>query len=943
MNNRKITRFYAAVMSVLMLQTVPMDFTLPVSANDNTGSTECAGLDMIPTGLRETLEQELQNAIEIDKRTESDLFSIGTINNDGTRSLMTFSDRIKYYDTDTANIRFIDNTIIPAVDEDDIAYVNQGNSYRVCFPNRIENGLSFTNEQYSFNMKPSVEEEGLSPKIVNKNEVVYNDVFDASTDIHYALENSGIKESIIVNEYTGRNSYEFIFSADGLIPDNTSGSSITFLDEISGDPVYVIQPINIVDSYDGDYTAQESHITYDNYYEIEELSNTTYLLRMNLDANFLDAESTVYPCIIDPSVWAVTYSAANSSYVVQSTGGSYVENQLSAGHFNGSGEHLSYIKATSIEKLRWIEPNRLLSAYFNVKDLSSSYLSDCTINCYDSTINANVSSVSYSGLISSIGAYQSAATFTTIGASYSFNITTLFRQWIKYKLGEGGKNPEYGFILRGATNASTPGRYFSSTSSSNTYFYLVYQEGEEIQNGFYNIRNESTGTYLRYNSGGQLYLSSTPSSDNCKWQIILDKSLDGTTTYGVYTLRPFNDLNVSVKGVSTNESVTTNSSGNKFRIIRNADGTFRIMPAGSNYTQVSNAIGLSSGYATIQEYSNVSSKKWTFEPVVNRYFSEYTPDRFNINQVKHRMNCYGYAFGYMLRHDLTSGTYYKQIPGEFETEAAINANLFQNLLGTSDEDLLDKLLNNMSLDADRFGYTLEEYTPSGTTIEQFGANSRLIAVAAGMSHQYPYLITNFHFYMQHNDGTWSHKQGQYNVTNYYDIDGIGRVYLTNDNIQIYAGDTTVPNHVDNGYVEGRVKYYIITKDAVADYPHGPKNQSGSLPPTIETETYFKDQAGDCMFTASSISTGTKSAAFDADNDIDFYVFNSSAGSYTLTTSCQNGNNIDCDIYDYNGNVIQTDHSGGQVNITFSIVSNKNYFIEIYNKSGNAIDYTLTLS
>lgn len=90
-----------------------------------------------------------------------------------------------------------------------------------------------------------------------------------------------------------------------------------------------------------------------------------------------------------------------------------------------------------------------------------------------------------------------------------------------------------------------------------------------------------------------------------------------------------------MKGVTTNEAVTTNAEGNKFRIIRNADGTFRIMPAGANYARVSNAIG-------------ISSMKWTFEPVVNRYFSEYTPDRFNTAQVKERMNCYGYAFGYML-------------------------------------------------------------------------------------------------------------------------------------------------------------------------------------------------------------------------------------------------------------------------------------------------------
>ena len=28
---------------------------------------------------------------------------------------------------------------------------------------------------------------------------------------------------------------------------------------------------------------------------------------MNLDEDFLNAETTVYPCVIDPSVWAVNF------------------------------------------------------------------------------------------------------------------------------------------------------------------------------------------------------------------------------------------------------------------------------------------------------------------------------------------------------------------------------------------------------------------------------------------------------------------------------------------------------------------------------------------------------------------------------------------------------------------------------------------------------------
>ena len=841
---------------------------------------------------------------------------------------MTFSDRIKYYDTDTANICFIDNTIIPAVDEDDVAYVNQGNSYRVCFPNNIENGLSFTNEQYTFNMKPLAEEEGLSPKIVNKNEIVYNDVFDTSTDISYALENSGIKESIIVNEYTGRNSYEFIFAAEGLTPDSTSGSSITFLDATNGEPVYVIQPINIVDSYDGDYTTQGSHITYDNYYEIESLPNDTYLLRMNLDANFLDAESTVYPCIIDPSVWAINYSNASSSYVVQSTGESYVESQLSAGNFNGSGEHLSYIKATYVEKLRWIEPNRLLSATFNVKASSSGYSNSCTINCYDSTINASVSSITYSGLTSSIGTYQSATTFTTLEASYAFNITTLFRQWISYELGEGGKNPAYGFILKGASGASTPGRYFSSTSSSDTYFHLVYEEGEEIEDGFYNIKNVSTGTYLRYNSGGQLYLSSVPSSNDCKWQAILWKNDAGTTTYGTYAISPFNNLNTTIKGVTTNESVTTSTSGNRFRIIRNADGTFRIMPAGSNYARVSNAIGVSYNNglyrAVIQEYSNINSMKWTLEPVINKFFSEFTPTNITQGDTRYRLNCYGYAFCHILSPE--AGGVCSQQPGNFCT-----LNRKNDILPRVDdpEQNINNIVYNLQLDAERLGYSINEYTSIGDTIEQFGATSRLVALITDHT-------GNYHFFMQHNDGTWSHKNAAEYAKNTVKVNN-QTVYLTNANIQQYAQYAGS----NNQYVNGGLKFLIITRNAILDHPHGFSY------PAVEAPLFYEDVAGDFKCTASNISAGSKFGRFDFNADVDYFVFQpSSTQNYTLTSIGFSGSDINAIIYDKNGDILTDSIGIGDVNVTFSVVSGNRYFIKVYNNSNQSDkkgDYTLYIT
>lgn len=952
MKTNKIKKMVSAMLSVLMLQMVNTDciLSLAVDLNQNTSKTEntellkvpelsdsALSLDVLPDRLLNELQVEFQNSVKLDKSTYADLYSIGTINNDGTKSLLTFNSPVKYLDNETNNIHFIDNDFVSAVGDEDIAFESCGNSYNARFSADISDGVLFSESGFTINMKPVDAVENNEPQIIN-NELIYNNAFDDKTDISYALENSGIKESIIVDEPTGCSTYSFTISADGLVPDTESGKSITLLDETNGEPVFVIQPIYIIDSYIGEYIDGEEHITYDNYYDIELQDDGTYLLQMNLDEEFLNAESTIYPCIIDPSIWAVDLYSNSSSYVQQSGGYGYVNNELSVGSFNGSGEHISYVKANDVDKFRWIEPNRLISAEFRVKAASTGYTNACTINCYDSMVNIPVTSVQYSQLASSLGELQSSTTFTTLGTTYSFNVTNLFKQWIRYELGEGGKDPSYGFILKGATGASTPGRIFSSTSSPDSCFYLTYEEGEEIDDGFYNIRNVSTGKYLRYNNGGQLTLSSSPSTDACKWQAILQKNEDRSLTYGVYMLSPYNDLNVYMKGMATNDAVTTNSSGNTFRIIRNADGTFRIMPAGESYARVSNAIGANSNYASIQEYSNISSMKWTFEPVVNRFFSEYNPEKFNESSVKQRLNCYGYVMGHILHYSETGNLLlpYKQQPGDFAYSSKFNLIKDSSIYP---DVYLDNMEFNLKLDAARLGYSVTEYVPNGNTVEQFGANSRLIAVTVRCYNPFSY-----HFYMQHNDGTWSHKKGENEVTD--------KVYLRNDPIPKYLNNQNIIEYAEsNTYLSGHVRFFEITRPAISDYSHGKVDIQGG----IQAEIYYKDMAGENMFTSSNIVIGEQEACIDKHNDVDFYVFNPTiTRNYTIqTTSFKTSDNgaisdidaddLDCEIYDKNGNLVYTDKNTGQINKVFVLNSGQNYFIKIYNHSKNPCNYTLTLS
>ena len=67
-----------------------------------------------------------------------------------------------------------------------------------------------------------------NPQIIN-DEIVYSNAFDDKTDISYALDHSGVKETIIVDEPNGCTCYYFEISAEGLVPDTESGKTINLL------------------------------------------------------------------------------------------------------------------------------------------------------------------------------------------------------------------------------------------------------------------------------------------------------------------------------------------------------------------------------------------------------------------------------------------------------------------------------------------------------------------------------------------------------------------------------------------------------------------------------------------------------------------------------------------------------------------------------------------
>jgi hypothetical protein len=309
--------------------------------------------------------------------------------------------------------------------------------------------------------------------------------------------------------------------------------------------------------------------------------------------------------------------------------------------------------------------------------------------------------------------------------------------------------------------------------------------------------------------------------------------------------------------------------------------------------------------------------------VRNRFLSYYSPTTFNdTTDLQYRMNCYGYAIG--LYKQYYNGSIYKQQPGSFRRSSDA-AQVQPGFIPYNPAAAMTDILNKMNYDRIRFansgyGYSISTYTPDFGSVAQAPAGQRMIALVTGN--------TDYHYYKQHSDGTWSHKPGATEVSNLSITD---RVPLTNANIASKANQ--------GAYANGRLTFLLVTKDSIIDYGHGDHNSS-----TNEIPTYFTDIAGENLQTASNTS-GYKAGYFDFKSDADFFYFNtalSGLGSYNFKIFTTSGVDIDAVIYDSAGNLVASDAALGDVNMITRLLDNSLYYIKLNNYNRTSVPYVLQI-
>jgi len=314
-----------------------------------------------------------ENLVEVvEERT---IYSKTYTKPDGSRQVEIFARPIHYEDEDK-NILPIDASLIRTEN----GYRNAANSWTVNFYD-IREGQSTVELSYkgkSICFSPvnangevqvrKMEENDLFEPVIVECSVLYADVYPG-VDISYTSKHSGIKENIILKEYTGEN--EFLFSVEiSGVTINQNDNGLIFCDN-DGEEVFRIADLISIDANDEECLDMS--------YEILSTEENRVILKLRVNNEFL--ENAAYPVIVDPTV-TVYGSNLKDTFI-----GSKEPNR----NFN-SGTNLPYLR-TGKDDAYYVR--RSLIAFPLTSIPSSAVINSAQLRFYGHSFSGTVTCKSY--------------------------------------------------------------------------------------------------------------------------------------------------------------------------------------------------------------------------------------------------------------------------------------------------------------------------------------------------------------------------------------------------------------------------------------------------------------------------------------------------------------------------------------------------------------------
>ena len=479
-------------------------------------------------------------------------------NINGTKTTYIFSKPVKYIDTDgTVKDK---SSAVTAVLDNTYSYAMQSNSVKVYFPKTSSAGTLLTYGEYSVSMSPKGDMTAQPSYDSESGKVIYPYVFGMNTLLVYDTQTDGLKEDIVVAKNIGVNEFDFEMTLSGLVPYKENG--IWYLKNAQDETVGSLGQIIVNDSA-GNRAIGEMTVT------ATDVSGK-YDVTVIAPESFMNADSTVYPVYVDPSVtiyedgyytyldeWGdpvyVDYDAiVDIGLYSEEYGATYHQEEYdhhTIGYAVGGegrivyrlydfyGEYgqykdIPYTQIGSVELHAEVYPPQ------TYEDESDALITVNPMNVLGVDDNSNA--VYNEEMLNGYSTWnQSTSLINVYSTELVVDITDIALGWARYNAGESVKsydNPANGFVVRCDTDASHTIYSLEASGSSNVY---VVVDTSVFGGGHYIMANMED-VFLNLSGGTGINVSETTTPETVKWYIDYQGSDD-------YIIRSFTDPNICLR------------------------------------------------------------------------------------------------------------------------------------------------------------------------------------------------------------------------------------------------------------------------------------------------------------------------------------------------------------------------------------------------------------
>lgn len=464
-----------------------------------------------------------------------DLYKIIFLNADGTQTAYLYDYPVKYVD-DNGTIK--DITLDITANDVSGGFSSADTNAVAAFPQNVSDGISLRGNGTSVSLVPMIPltadvQSGLSANAVQSTVMQIDDKtvayqYDTNTSIQYSLTYTGFKENIIVDEYTGRTSYDFTLYTNGL--ELICDESEYCLADGDGDVKATLGDIII-------FTADEANNTMGSMTARTVRQNQQYIITVSVDPEWLSDPKTVYPICIDPTV-EINYDDNGAGAISDITLNSNTDSNPTSGTLS-VGLRETYGISRILMKFPGLDLDAIgnnvsvTDASVEIRDLLSGVGDSLEVSCYvfagnewdESTAEwANVDPNKISTFLSSNMISYAEGKKQPTSHRYSYDITKAVQGWI-----DGNYNPEKGIIFKGPDSVEDGDDYnYRTIASYNRSSYkpslsITYSTTNNlVSNDTYYLNNRYYGDYVRYYSSSPTVSSGLLSTlgNSIQWDIV---------------------------------------------------------------------------------------------------------------------------------------------------------------------------------------------------------------------------------------------------------------------------------------------------------------------------------------------------------------------------------------------------------------------------------------